>query len=399
MLLDRGFDARMEVAPDGCGKSWDIVIFQNGAPDVLIDVDGEFYHEYLSDSYTIRQTSYELDNLRPQRVPSGVRILLVDSRKVHEAMKSIMELSQMGFDEWAERMFNECNGSPFPYMTYSESRLRDDWRRLGTVNNYTKHFNTANSIMVHFHRSVYKARVGAGPSPMQAWNDPNLLKKCIKNRFIYKDSGNLSSYHVARGFEASKIAPRVTMFKPVYARYLLQAFAPDAQSVVDPFSGYSGRMLGAASLGMTYDGYDIESDTVAESMEIIAFLGLQKTSVSLVPPGTYPEGSYDVLLTCPPYGQKEVWGDGRTYKSSVDYVAECLEQVNADTYIFVVDEMWHGECTEEIVKNDALFGKAKEYVLVFDNSKNLIKNKKRDITFKSKLRKNQPTSGSPTTVS
>ena len=41
------------------------------------------------------------------------------------------------------------------------------------------------------------------------------------------------------------------VFKPYLAKYLISEFLPDSNIIFDPFSGFSGRMLGAASLGKT----------------------------------------------------------------------------------------------------------------------------------------------------
>ena len=365
-LQERGFDVHEEEQLGQEAKLWDLIIYKDGLPDLAIDIDGEFFHGYESDSYTNKQKSYAIDNSRISKTPEGVKILLVDSRSIHAAMESIVSVLQEDFNTWREKMFQSCLDSPFPYPEYSDKRMLKDWNNLCKMNKYTTYFRAASSIMVNFHPSVYHAWVGRCPSPVEAWSNPVLLRKCINNRFIYKDVGKLTSYHIARGFEINKIAPRVSMFNPVLARYLLVTYAPGAKTVMDPYSGYSGRMIGACSLGCRYLGYDINSTTVLESNKIISFLGLDAT-VEVVEPGWLPEVKCDALITCPPYGDKEVWGQGESYKSSIEYVKECLEKIDAEVFIFVTDEMWEGKYTE-ILKNNSLFGDSKEYALVFDSN-------------------------------
>jgi hypothetical protein len=219
--------------------------------------------------------------------------------------------------------------------------------------------------MTHFHKSIYSCRKQNKVSPTEAWNTPELLKKVIENRTIY--CNELSTHNVARGFERSFIAPRISIFQPSLARYLLQKYATEAKTVLDPMAGYSGRMLGSCSLGLQYTGYDVNQTTVTEANEIIKFLDLNATYQCLSIEENNDSKEYDVLLSCPPYRNKEIWQDGFTYNSADYYIEMCLSKFNCKMFIFVVDET---EKYKEFVSEDLIraghLSKNKEQIIVIN---------------------------------
>ena len=194
----------------------------------------------------------------------------------------------------------------------------------------------ANSIITSFHQSIYHCNIKGKVSPFMAWNDVVLLMRCIQNRFIYRS--NLSSQQIARGFERNKIAPRVTVFQPSLARELLEKYAEKAKTVVDPFSGFSGRMLGSLSLDKKYTGYDINGTVIKESKDILRFLSLQANLAVEPIEEVIDNNEYGVLLTCPPYGNKEIWFTGQNCFDADYYIEMCLKKFKAEMYLFVVDE-------------------------------------------------------------
>jgi tRNA G10 N-methylase Trm11 len=277
-----------------------------------------------------------------------------------------MDTMNINYDQWIRDMFDACNNKPFPYPVYSDIRMISDWNNL-KIMNFGDYFNdkkmSGNSIVTQFHRSIYCCRVTKQISPFQAWNTPELLLKCIENRFVYRSV--LSTQQIARGFERNKLAPRITIFQPSLARYLLSKYAPEAKTVVDPFSGFSGRMLGTASLGMSYAGYDIKEETINESKQIIDFLDLKNCSVSVADFETNIDNKeYDVLLTCPPYTNKEIWLDNQNCQKADYYIEHCLRKFNAKIYVFVVDKTIH-PIIEHIGRRSHMSERSKESVVVF----------------------------------
>jgi DNA modification methylase len=351
------------------GKDWDFVIYKNGEPDVAVEIDGEFYHGHTCDPFYSKQTAYLYDNERLGKLPDGIKPLVVDSNKVKDSFPELLRLIGLDYEKWIQEMLEACTGEGFPYPVYSPVRMRKDWENLKKSNpeQYHRFLMPGNSIVTSFHKSIYSSKKYGHPSPVDAWNNPELLEKCIRNRSVYKSIDRLSSYQVARGFEKNGVAPRVSVFQPALARFLLMKFSPEARTCVDPFSGFSGRLLGAVSLGMHYTGYEIREDCVRESMDIVDFLGISDlATVTHMDSGTCQDSNeYDVLITCPPYGNKEIWLEEDSLLAE-EYVDMALNTFKAKVYIFIVDKP--GKYAGNVIMQldgRSHFGTNSEKVLVF----------------------------------
>lgn len=374
MLKNRGFEFDMNLSLSTLSsefpelkkliKNWDFVIYKDKKPVVVVDIDGLFYHGHTCDPFFKAQMSAWRDSHRMNNLPGGIKVLIVDEDKIEDGFRELLKVFDLDYDSWINTLYEECLSTPFPYPEYSDKRMMDDWKNLKRMTQYIKGAYPCNSIVTHFHKSIYSSRKNGQPSPVEAWRDPELLKKLVLNRFIYKS--RLSSYSIARGFETSYISPRVSVFQPGLARQLLSGHAPGSKTCVDPFAGFSGRLLGSASLDMTYTGYEIREECVQESNEIIKFLKLTKARVVHVDSLTVKDDHlYDVLLTCPPYGNKEIWGDVDCPHTTDYYVKKCLDNFKAKTYIFVVDEPGvFADYVVDVLDNKSHMTSSKEKILV-----------------------------------
>lgn len=150
---------------------------------------------------------------------------------------------------------------------------------------------------------------------------------------------------------------RVSLFKPTVAKSLIKKYLDNFNTIFDPFSGYSGRLLGTLSLGKLYIGSDINDITVKESNEILNFV---KTSPYLnvkiaankskidVKDAFNNTGFYDCLFTCPPYSNKEnkqieIWRNSKDENIECpltcdEIIEKCLDNYKCKKYVFIVDE-------------------------------------------------------------
>lgn len=254
----------------------------------------------------------------------------------------------------------------FPYPHYSNSQLKEDYENL--VNkDYRSGQKFGTYIANEFHKSIWKASVKGKKSPYEAWHDESLMTKLIRNRLIYSSSPEITPEILRRGFSPSRIAPRVSLFNPALAKYLISKYLNEYDMIFDPFSGFSGRLLGACSLGKKYIGSDIEEDHVRESQSIIDHFGLE--GIVEVKDVLESSGAYPCLFTCPPYGGKEQWNEKNDLveKSCDEWIQECMQRFDCERYLFVVDET---ECFKdnivEEINNLSHLGKGKEYVVLIE---------------------------------
>lgn len=306
---------------------------------LLIDADGLYYHSYLSDPDGYRSNDY-YDDIRISIVPKDHQFHVIVEGNEDSQVKHIVQILKyidsniFNYDSY---LFNWCRSISFPYPKYSDDRLIKDWLSLCNYTNdrYVQQCRIGESIIKHFHPSIYHCRVGNSVSPVDAWYDDKKLKEVITNRLIYVN--NVDPSKILRGFNISKICPVVSIFNPILTRYIIHKYLPDVSEIFDPFSGFSGRLLGTASWGKRYIGQDLNVDAVNESNQIIDFLKLDNCSVSHrdIFDST---GAYECLLTCPPYNKKEIYSRETVYNTCDGWIDECLDRFDCKTYVFVVDD-------------------------------------------------------------
>lgn len=320
---------------------------------ILIDCDGEYWHSYISDPDGDRVRD-DGDEVRIALVPHDhIFHLIVESdfeRGLRELQKLISKIDS-GLLNYDTDLFKWCRSIGFPYYEYDDKRLHYEWNRLcgHIVQTYNPNCRFGNSIINHFHKSIYDAKTKGELSPREAWDNDELLKKVIANRLIYQNTVNPSK--ILQGFNISKIAPKVSVFNPVLALYICQKYLNRYQTVFDPFSGFSGRLLGCCAAGKQYIGQDINEAHVTESNQIISYFDMSKiASVTQQDIFTSNAVSSDALLTCPPYDDIEVYGNETEFRSCDDWIDFCISKFDCKRYIFVINttERYKDNVVEEL---------------------------------------------------
>ena len=341
------------------GKNFDFAIFNNeNKLQILIEIDGLYYHGLTEDSNG-KHVRGDTDHERFNKVPEGVKFIVCDENKLEKCFAEILKVYDIDYSEWLNTILQNMPAE-FPYPEYDDKRLMIDWNHLQQWD-WNPHSRVGISIVNNYHKHIWQSRVGNNLSPVECWQNKELLMQAIKNRVIY--SSTLSSQAIAAGFNICKIAPKVSVFNPMLAKHIVKSYLSDYETVFDPFSGFSGRMLGACACGKNYIGQDINEIHVKESNEIINKLKLN--AVISQKDIFESAGEYDCLFTCSPYGLKEIWNEYETNKSCDEWIDVCLTRFKCKRYVFVVDktEKYKDKIVEEI-SNKSHFSNAKEYIIV-----------------------------------
>ena len=268
---------------------------------------------------------------------------------------------QNKIEEYLELVMN----STFPYDNYSATVLRTDYRNLYETNNPKS--NTGLKLIKHFHPSIWRCNIKNHLSPIDAWNDPELMYKVVQNRLKYLNTENLSIFNIRSGLTISRKAPKVSIFKPALAKYLIEKYLNDYKTIFDPCCGFSSRMLGACTLGKKYLGQDINSITIKESDELKEFLNLDANLI--IKDSIYDSGIYDCLFTCPPYGDKETWHQDIEILSADEWIDLCLQNYSCSAYLFVIDKTnKYKSYIVENIKNTSHFGTNTESIVLIKKS-------------------------------
>ena len=229
-------------------------------------------------------------------------------------------------------------------------------------------------IIRHFHKSIYHARRKKELSPFEAWQDKNLVKKCALNRLKYV--GSCRPNDIVQGFNVAKIAPKVSVFDSKLAEDLIKKYLSDVRCIFDPFSGFSGRMIGAFRCDKIYYGKDINKTHIQESNEIISYLH-GKSSLEVQQEDIFNANVRNflglknkyALFTCSPYEDKESWNENDKNLTCDEWIDVCMKKYKLHKYLFVVDDTKkYKDFIVEILENKSHFGKNNEYVILIENN-------------------------------
>ena len=134
-----------------------------------------------------------------------------------------------------------------------------------------------------------------------------LRARLLANRLHYLGRFPESALEVVRGLSISGEIRSYSTFVNTAMTAVLDQYKPT--SLYDPCSGWGERMLTCAQRGVTYTGTDISEAVVQAHQSLINRLGLTHADVTLGDSATRDMrgGSHEMVLTCPPYGDTEIY--------------------------------------------------------------------------------------------
>jgi hypothetical protein len=358
------FEHQYYINKDGIIHTFDFAIFNKTDLICLLDTDGVYYHGYLSDQDG-KKVNTDYDFIRTIIIPENVKFISIIESDFENGIKELFNVLNLNYDKYIEDIYNWCRSMNFPYPNYAIDVLKKSYNQLQVYDKFYLKSQIGFNIIRHFHKSIYFAKIKNKLSPYDAWFNDEMLLKVIKNRVIYKN--NIDPSRVLEGFNITKIAPKVSVFKPTVAKSLILKYLNQYNEIFDPFSGFSGRMLATASLLKKYIGQDLNENHIKESKEIVDFLKLDNIDLS-IKDSIISTGEYECLFTCPPYSDKENWKSNNTpIKICDEWIDVCLNNFKCKSYLFVVDNTEkYKEFIVEILENKSHFGKNNEFVILIN---------------------------------
>lgn len=176
-----------------------------------------------------------------------------------------------------------------------------------------------------------KSELGRGDNLTYRLDDFNYMQN--KNKFGKCLPESIGDAY-GRNIQATSI------FDPVRCEIMYRWFCMDGGSIFDPFAGGSVRGIVASVLGMSYTGIDLRPEQVDSNrlqMESISTKYDVSHKASWVVGDSYiytsehSNDSYDMIFTCPPYFDLEVYSDNpkdlsnfKNYQSFLDVYSQIL---------------------------------------------------------------------------
>jgi len=184
--------------------------------------------------------------------------------------------------------------------------------------------------IIDFSKLCYGEKTGEKISMIfnpHRYNTPtNKSKSVIK---AFEDEGFLSGLARATIFKEGKVKELlyqvlqlgingiqyVNEFPPTIARDFYISY--NAKIILDPCAGWGGRMIGAASVGAFYHGFEPATKTYNGLIELGKFLKSFKNGFDFKVDNTPFEDAilidnYDIALTSPPYFDTELYSNEKT---------------------------------------------------------------------------------------
>ena len=174
-----------------------------------------------------------------------------------------------------------------------------------------------------------------------------LRARLLANRLHYLGKLPESALEIVRGLSISGEIRSYSTFVNTAMLAVLDRYEP--MHMYDPCSGWGERMLTCAQRGVTYTGTDISEAVVTAHQGLIDRLGLTGVDVALGDSATRDMrgGSHEMVLTCPPYGDTEIYTSNGAENLDDEAFLEWWRQVvsmsvapSTRVFAFQISEKW-----------------------------------------------------------
>lgn len=196
---------------------------------------------------------------------------------------------------------------------------------------------------------------------LQMWDDDEvhhrkwgrLRARLLANRLRYLGRLPESALEVVRGLAISGEIRSYSTFVNTAMTAVLDQYKPT--SLYDPCSGWGERMLTCVQRGVTYRGTDISEAVVQAHQSLIDRLGLTHADVTLGDSATRDMrgGSHEMVLTCPPYGDTEIYTkngaenlDDEAFLEWWGSVVRMSVAPSTHVFAFQISEKWRQRMTD-----------------------------------------------------
>jgi hypothetical protein len=261
------------------------------------------------------------------------------------------DLTQADVDE----VFLYYRVKGFPYPIHSSSDIQQDFGMLCKYD-ISKMVKSDNIILQkrrglgmkapnYFMRNFYEARRGGGRTMLDVFDTDSSLMSVIKSRKQYARNGLVSDSTMRTGLRIAASAP--SSFPASVAKYVYQRFLEGPSKVLDPCSGFGGRMVASQSLpfDVEYVGADPWTENVKNLHQMSDWFGFDRCKVLHSPfedVDLDPE-SFDLVFTSPPHFDKELYSEEPTqsvsrYPEYVDWVENFLKQLIQNSFHALKDK-------------------------------------------------------------
>lgn len=291
------------------------ILNDNGNLDTLIDVDGSYFHAYDGDPNGLKIRD-DYDKRIQSLIPKGIKYVHIVENTLDEGIGEMFRIINMTYEEYIDDKFNWFKNN-IPLPKYPDWLLNNTFKTIleHSIEEYSYKHKYGQKIIKHFHTSMYNDII-------INWNNDDWLHNKIINKNIYKDFTDPSRpIHISEFFTAS------------LAKYIITKYIEE-DSIIDPDSTYSGRLLGAIGSGKKYY---YNSTVPNETQSLVDYFNINESVGNINKKYTYPlftEVSSDAeiidIMNNYPNSEKYIFVT-RDYKTN-QYSDNIIEELNKSIY-------------------------------------------------------------------
>lgn len=167
--------------------------------------------------------------------------------------------------------------------------------------------------------SILDTRQGYWQERKKAWKSIGIKSEIGRNVTTYNDSDFAESL-------GRKRPESMSIFDPVLCEIVYRWFCVDGGSIYDCFAGGSVRGIVASKLGYEYHGIDLRKEQIDANRENAVEIGVNPNwycDDSLNADKYIQDESCDLVFSCPPYADLEVYSDDPRDISNMNYDDFC----------------------------------------------------------------------------
>ena len=278
-------------------------------------------------------------------------------------------------EEYKLKLFNFYKQHGFPYFDMTDeqcSRVVDnllnfDSDRIILDENYLKQVMNGLNLVNFFMPHIFEVKCRNFKSPMECFQDDEMLKKAIKKRLSMGD--NMSHAGMRKALSWTHGTHRVSNFRPTIAKYIYDNYSGDGR-VLDFSSGFGGRLFGAfaSQKVKTYVGTDPSTKTYEGLIKLKDYLQTKIEKEIILHNQPFEDleledNSFDLAFSSPPYFNTEEY----SYEDTQSFMK------------YDTKEKWRDGFLKPLVSNVHRYLKTDGYFIINIANVNSYKNLEEDL--------------------
>lgn len=161
--------------------------------------------------------------------------------------------------------------------------------------------------------SILDAKTGSWQARKRKWINLGIQSEIGRNATTWSMKDWADKKGQEGKLKGNKLPSDTSIFDPVLCELMYRWFLPDGGSILDPFAGGSVRGIVANYLGYKYTGIDIRKEQVDSNIEQGRLILGENTPNWIIGDSNKIldtiDQEYDMVFSCPPYADLEVYSD------------------------------------------------------------------------------------------